>query len=109
MTNTNLISTLRTELALSDDSRDDRLNDILTQAWGIASDYCQQDLTTLLPIPQTVVRTVLDIAAAIYHQAGRDRSITEEACEGIGSSSFGLTSWADQLTGLDPWRVYYVA
>ncbi|MCX2560555.1 phage head-tail connector protein [Acetobacter farinalis] len=109
MTNTNLISTLRTELDLPDDSRDDRLNDILTQAWGIASDYCQQDLTTLSPVPQTVTRTVLDIAAAIYHQAGRDRSITEDTCEGVGSTSFGLTRWTDQLTGLDPWRVYYVA
>lgn len=109
MTDTNLISTLRTELDLPDDSRDDRLNDILTQTWGIASDYCQQDLTTLSPIPQTVIRTVLDIAAAIYHQAGRDRSITEEACEGVGSSRWGITGWSDQLTNLDPWRVYYVA
>lgn len=109
MTDTNLISTLRTELDLPDDSRDARLTDILTQAWGIASDYCQQDLTTLSPVPQTVIRTVLDIAAAIYHQAGRDRSITQDEVSGVGTWSFGLSNHTDLLSNLNPWRVYYVA
>lgn len=109
MTDTSLISALRTELSLPDDNTDDRLNDVLVQAWGIASDYCGQDLTTLAPIPQTVTRTVLDIAAAIYHQAGRDRSVTQDECEGVGSTSFGLASWPDLLANLDPWRGFHVA
>jgi hypothetical protein len=51
----------------------------------------------------------MDIAAAIYHQAGRDRSITEDQTEGVGATSFGLAAWADQLTNLDPWRGFHVA
>lgn len=109
MTDTSLISALRTELSLPDDNTDDRLNDVLVQAWGIASDYCGQDLTTLAPIPQTVTRTVLDIAAAIYHQAGRDRSVTQDEEQGVGSTSFGLSSWSDLLANLDPWRGFHVA
>ena len=86
-----------------------RLAAALNQAWGIASDYCGQDVTILDPMPQTIIRTVMDIAAAIYHQAARDRSITHEQTEGVGATSFGLTAWADILENLDPWRGLHVA
>lgn len=86
-----------------------RVATALEQAWGIASDYCGQDVTTLDPMPQTITRTVMDIAAAIYHQAARDRSVTQDQTEGVGATSFGLSGWADMLENLDPWRGFHVA
>lgn len=106
MSDTDLLMILSTELSEPDLTR---LDIALTQAQGIASDYCGKDLTTLSPVPQTIQRVVLDIAAAIYHAAGRDAAITQEAAEGIGSTSFGVTRWTDRLADLDPWRAFNVA
>ncbi|MFT8723385.1 MAG: hypothetical protein ABF759_12555 [Acetobacter malorum] len=107
---TDLTKILTADLTAQDATVDaTRIASALAQAWGIASDYCGQDLSALDPTPQTIARTVMDIAAAIYHQAGRDRSITEDQTEGVGATSFGLAAWADQLTNLDPWRGFHVA
>ncbi|OUJ02742.1 hypothetical protein HK15_04485 [Acetobacter orientalis] len=107
---TDLTQTLTTDLRTQGAEPDAmRIASALTQAWGIASDYCGQDLRALDPTPQTIARTVMDIATAIYHLAGRDRSITQEECEGVGTTSFGLAIWADLLDNLDPWRGFHVA
>lgn len=107
---TDLTSTLTADLTSQGVTVDaTRVATALDQAWGIASDYCGQDVTKIDPIPQTITRTVMDIAAAIYHQAARDRSVTQEQTEGVGATSFGLTAWADILENLDPWRGFYVA
>lgn len=107
---TDLTQTLTADLTTQGEAPDaTRIASALTQAWGIASDYCGQDLTALDPTPQTIARTVMDIATAIYHQAGRDRSVTQDECEGVGTTSFGLATWADLLDNLDPWRGFHVA
>ncbi|GCD59274.1 MULTISPECIES: hypothetical protein [Acetobacter] len=107
---TDLTSTFIADLTAQSETVDaNRVAMALNQAWGIASDYCGQDVTTLDPMPQTITRTVMDIAAAIYHQAARDRSITQDQTEGVGATSFGLSGWADMLENLDPWRGFHVA
>lgn len=86
-----------------------RAKQTLIQAAGIASEYCEQDLTVLDPIPQTVTRAVLDIATAIYCSAGRDNAVTQDEVEGVGATSFGAYTYADILPNLDPFRVWMVA
>ncbi|MBB2163842.1 hypothetical protein HLH26_04695 [Gluconacetobacter sp. 1b LMG 1731] len=75
----------------------------LADATGIASEWCGQDLTALDPIPGTVHRVVLSMAAAIYHAMGRDPAIVQEDVEGVGGSRFGTATFADLLPLLAPW------
>lgn len=82
---------------------------LLTQAEGMASEYCGRDLSALDPVPFTVQRAILDLANALFHASGRDPALTREECEGVGSTAWGVMRWPDLLAPLDPWRVYHVA
>lgn len=109
MTDLATLDTLTSELKASGGAVDaERAQSALTQASGIAIDYCQTDLTALDPMPQTITRSVLDLATAIYRGAGRDPAVIQEECQGVGSSQWGTTGWSDLLTPLDRFRVYQI-